>query len=582
MRPAPDSRSAPPGAPLTLPPSTHGPSLAPPQGTSLAPSTRGTSAPSSQRGISKGAFGPLGPPEGQLRAEPKRSPPAFALASAALVAATVATRLPFMTQTLYAFDSANYALAVRDFYNVAFHQPHPPGYPLYVFFARAIDVLTHDANRSLILEGIAWSAVAVACTISLARSLFGRPAGLLAGLLLLCTVGFWGYGEVAYPYVALAGETAALALLTHEVLAGRRRLILALALIWAVAAGVRWDAAVFCLPVAAWGLWSVRWRLRLAATGLAATLVIAWAVPMILLSGGWDVYRQVVADYLRVWSPQSAYVLGDFASGGDTQATYNLNFLVNYLRQMLGVGLVLILYVLGRRFGPTLLAADYRSRFLGLWIAPPLVTYVFAHLGEPGYVLSLAPPAAILIAIGILDLRDEASQAANVLRARGWSWVPAARVVGIGVASMLSLAIVGWNVQAFARGVGPGRLPDLRAHDATTNAQLEFLETQPRTTTFVLAHDIFRQLRFYAPDYHADLLFSEYVPSFQTLRTRTDLPAGTLQVVVLDSALSVAVDDAPRAHEVVLRDQPHVSVWVVNADGATAVEHGYQFVRLIR
>jgi len=37
--------------------------------------------------------------------------------------ASVVSRLPFMTQTLYAFDSANYALAVRDFYNVAFHQP---------------------------------------------------------------------------------------------------------------------------------------------------------------------------------------------------------------------------------------------------------------------------------------------------------------------------------------------------------------------------------------------------------------------------------------------------------------------------
>src|SRR5207302_6103247 len=132
----------------------------------------------------------------------------FALAASALVIAAVATRLPFMTQTLYAFDSANYALAVRDFYNVAFHQPHPPGYPLYVFFARAIDLVVHDANRSLILEGIAWSAIAVVCTIGLARAMFGKGAALLAGALLLCTVGFWGYGEVAYPYVALAGETA--------------------------------------------------------------------------------------------------------------------------------------------------------------------------------------------------------------------------------------------------------------------------------------------------------------------------------------------------------------------------------------
>ena len=53
----------------------------------------------------------------------------FRLAAGALVVATVITRLPFMTQTLYGFDSANYALGVRDFYNVAFHQPHPPGYP---------------------------------------------------------------------------------------------------------------------------------------------------------------------------------------------------------------------------------------------------------------------------------------------------------------------------------------------------------------------------------------------------------------------------------------------------------------------
>jgi hypothetical protein len=597
---APDSPSAFDGASLWLAPTPREPSIVPPPWRislppppklalpptwriSLPPAPRAISLPQapSPRGISKGAEGPLGPPEGPLRAEPKR-PPTFALAAAALVLATVATRLPFMTQTLYAFDSANYALAVRDFYNVAFHQPHPPGYPLYVFFARAINVLLQDANRALVLEGIAWSAVAVACTIALARGLFGHTAGLLSGLLLVCTVGFWGYSEVAYPYVALAGETAALALITFEVLAGRHRLILAMALVWAISAGVRWDAAIFCLPLGLWALWSVGWRLRLAATCLATAVVLAWAVPMILLSGGWDVYRQVLADYLRVWSAQSAYVVGDFASGGDTQASYNLNFLVNYLRQMLGVGLVLMLYVLGRRFGPARLAADYRGRFLGLWALPPLVTYVFAHLGEPGYVLSLAPAAAILVAIGILDLRDEVFQAAAVLHARGWSWLPAPRALAMVAAGLLSAAIVGWNVQAFARGVGPGRLPDLRAHDATTHAQLAFLESQPQASTFVLAHDIFRQLHFYAPEYAADLLFSEYVPSFQTVRTRTNLPVGTRQVVILDSPLSVAAEDAARAQQVVLQDQPHVSVWVVNADGATAVEHGYQFVRLIR
>jgi hypothetical protein len=505
----------------------------------------------------------------------------FGVAAAGLVVATVVTRLPFMTSTLYAFDSANYALAVRDFYNVAFHQPHPPGYPLYVFFARAIDLLVHDANRSLILEGILWSAVAVACTVALGRAMFGRAVGLLSGLLLVCTVGFWGYGEVAYPYVALAGETAALALLAHAVVSGRRALMVPFGIVWAISAGVRWDGAIFCGLLGVWALCSVGWRLRLATVALASAIVTAWAVPMILLSGGWDVYRQALTDYLKVWSPQSAYTLGDFASGGDTQATYNLNFLVNYLRQMLGIGLVLVLYLIGRRFGPGRLAADYRSRFLGVWLLPPLAVYVFAHLGEPGYVLSLAPQVSILIALAIFDLRDEMAQVAVVLRARGQRWVPAGRLVGLVVAGVLSLAVLGWNIQAFARGVGPGRLPDLRAHDATTGLQVDFVRQQPVQTTLVLSHDIFRQLQFYVPAYHTELLFSEYVPNFESTRTRTNLPPGTQQLVVLDSPLVVPPEDAARVHEVVLRDQPRVSVWLVDSQGATAVEHGYRFVRLL-
>jgi hypothetical protein len=423
--------------------------------------------------------------------------------------------------------------------------------------------------------------VAVACTVALARAMFGRALGLLAGLLLVCTVGFWGYGEVAYPYVALAGEGAALALLAHAVLSGRHWLALGLGLCWAISAGVRWDGAVFCVPLALWALWAVSWRLRLAGATLAAVVVLAWAIPMIALTGGWEVYRQALASYLQVWSPQSAYTVGDFASGGDTQATYNLNFLVNYLRQMLGIGLILVLYVLGRRFGPARLAADYRSRFLALWVVPPLVVYVFVHLGEPGYVLSLAPAASILIALAIFDLREEVTSAANVLRTRGWRWLPAGSIAGWGTATLLAMAIVGWNVQAFVRGVGPGRLPDLRAHDATTAAQIEFVQQQSPATTLILAHDIFRQLQFYAPTYKAELLFSEYVPNFPSVRTRTELPAGIEQVVVLDAPLQVAPEDAGRVREVVLREEPRVSVWLVNTEGIQAIEHGYHAARLL-
>lgn len=274
-------------------------------------------------------------------------------------------------------------------------------------------------------------------------------------------------------------------------------------------------------------------------------------------------------------------MVGDYAAGGETQAGYNLNFLINYLRQMLGVGLLLVLYVFGKRFGPASLASDYRGRFLALWVVPPLVIYVFAHLGEPGYVLSLAPAAAILIALAIGDLRAEVRALVQVLRARGWAWLPSARFLSGAAALALATAIIGWNVQAFVRGVGPGRLPDLRAHDATTSAQIAFIASQPKAGTLVLSHDIFRQLKYYVPSYAADLLYSEYVPNFQTARVQTDLAPGTDQVIVLDSPLQAAPEDAARVRQVVLRDAPRVTVWVVDTRGARAIEHGYQYVRLL-
>ena len=43
----------------------------------------------------------------------------------------VAAHLPFLAPSLEDIDSINFALGLRDF-DVAQHQPHPPGYPVYI------------------------------------------------------------------------------------------------------------------------------------------------------------------------------------------------------------------------------------------------------------------------------------------------------------------------------------------------------------------------------------------------------------------------------------------------------------------
>src|SRR5947207_1477920 len=47
----------------------------------------------------------------------------------------LALHLPFLAPNLEDVDSINFALGLRDF-NPGLHQPHPPGYPVYMALGR--------------------------------------------------------------------------------------------------------------------------------------------------------------------------------------------------------------------------------------------------------------------------------------------------------------------------------------------------------------------------------------------------------------------------------------------------------------
>src|SRR5439155_8397165 len=57
------------------------------------------------------------------------------LLAGALGLLTVLSRLPYRARMLYNWDAVQFALALRE-YDVVKHQPHPPGYILYVGLGR--------------------------------------------------------------------------------------------------------------------------------------------------------------------------------------------------------------------------------------------------------------------------------------------------------------------------------------------------------------------------------------------------------------------------------------------------------------
>src|SRR5213593_1359828 len=77
-----------------------------------------------------------------------------------LAALFLVSHLPFLPASLEDLDSVNFALGVRHF-DVAHHQPHPPGYPLFILAAKAAHVVVPVEATALALVSVGGAALGV-------------------------------------------------------------------------------------------------------------------------------------------------------------------------------------------------------------------------------------------------------------------------------------------------------------------------------------------------------------------------------------------------------------------------------------
>src|SRR5438093_13557170 len=115
-------------------------------------------------------------------------------------AATILIRLPFTSRFLYSQDSVQFALALEN-YDVYLHQPHPPGYFLYVMAGKLLNYFIQDANVSFITISVIASALTVVAVYYLARAIFAEGTAWWAGMLAVTSSLLWFYGEVALSYI---------------------------------------------------------------------------------------------------------------------------------------------------------------------------------------------------------------------------------------------------------------------------------------------------------------------------------------------------------------------------------------------
>lgn len=208
------------------------------------------------------------------------------------IAVLLALRLPFLPPTLEDIDSVNFDLGVHH-YDPVHHQPHPPGFPVYIFLARLVHPWFDIHAAGLAFMSALFGALAVVPLYLLLRRLTSRTEAALACTLTLFNPIVW-FNSVR-PMSDLTGfamVTTAQWLLVASFgdaspPARRRTAWLLGTMLAGLTIGIRLQAVWLVGPLLLLGM------LRMRSLGAAAAAVLAfgaaialWLAPLLVLSGG--------------------------------------------------------------------------------------------------------------------------------------------------------------------------------------------------------------------------------------------------------------------------------------------------------
>ena len=237
-----------------------------------------------------------------------------------MAAIFLVAHLLFLPPTLEDLDSMNFALGVRDF-DPSRHQPHPPGYPVFIALGKLSHAVWPSDAGALSWWSALFGALSVFPLLALFRTFeaFDRDASdadrdrraALAILVTMVSPLFWftslrPLSDVTGLALALVAQACfATAFVRRRADASPStigesgRLIVAGALIAGLAIGVRTQTAWLTLPLLALVLIDRAGRGAAGAIlGSAMTFsigVVAWALPMLVASGGFIRYREAFA-----------------------------------------------------------------------------------------------------------------------------------------------------------------------------------------------------------------------------------------------------------------------------------------------
>jgi hypothetical protein len=315
-----------------------------------------------------------------------RRPDTYAILAICSIALT---RFLLRSRLLYDIDSVNFALGILRF-DPAAHQPHPPGYFLYVCLGRLVNRLVADPNAALVAISIAASCGGAWMIYLLTDEWFDRQSARISLALFLFSPLCWFHGVVALTYIVEAFFSGLIGYLCWRIYAGRSEFAIPAAIVFGVAAGFRPSTALLLGPLFLISLWRAPSRRRWAAALTLVATILVWFIPMASAAGG---VREVLESAGHLWSTVAG-----------RRTTFASPWLA--VARIVTIGWIFILCfgsasLLLFRWGAAHVGANAdRRTFVKAWIVPGFLFFalVFLNYVNSGYLLVLSPPVFAILA----------------------------------------------------------------------------------------------------------------------------------------------------------------------------------------
>jgi Dolichyl-phosphate-mannose-protein mannosyltransferase len=315
----------------------------------------------------------------------------------------LATLLPDLgARYSFGWDSSQFDRAVTHF-DIARHQPHPPGYPLWVLALRGLTPVAGNPNRAQVLLAFLFTLAALCFFRALARALLGDPEGLSAMLLLAFSPLTCLYANSSQVYAVDLFSSCFAGWLASELWLGRTRRAVPGFAVMALAAGFRPSGVVFLLPLLCIAMW--RYGLKnpvQAGLGVLAggACWLAWYAPTAMLSGGFSALSALNRSQMAISFGKTSVFYGAPAM---THARMVVEACLYFAVAISSFALPLAASLWSRPKRDLDLPSRARPAwatpaFFVLWIGPNLAVVYLFHCSQPGYVLLSVPPLALLLA----------------------------------------------------------------------------------------------------------------------------------------------------------------------------------------